>query len=123
MTQRPNFQETVSALRAAADCFGGSESKLAAAAGFSQNALWHARQVGRVSGDLAAAIDRATNGRIPARRFRPDIFDLNGASTPSPGDSNGHAAGSCGGPNFQTPESPSLAAGDVDRAAPAEASG
>ncbi|WP_445490238.1 YdaS family helix-turn-helix protein [Rhodopseudomonas sp. RCAM05734] len=54
--------------------FDGSESKLARAAGFSQNAVWHARRVGRVSGDLAAGIDRATKGRVSIRRTRPDLL-------------------------------------------------
>lgn len=55
--------------------FVGSETKLADAAGVSQTTIWKAKRTGRVSGDLAVAIDDATEGRFPKYRFRPDLFD------------------------------------------------
>lgn len=53
----------------------GSEKKLGDAVGCSQNAIWSAKRNGRVSAELAAGIDRATDGRIPKHRLRPDLFD------------------------------------------------
>lgn len=52
----------------------GSEAKLGAAAGYSQNAIWSAKRAGRVSAELAAAIDKATGGQVPRWRLRPDIW-------------------------------------------------
>lgn len=57
----------------------GSESKLGAATGYSQVAINKAKKRvaagGRVSADLAVAIDRATNGEVSKHLMRPDLFD------------------------------------------------
>jgi len=57
----------------------GSESKLGAATGYSQVAINKAKRRvaagGKVSANLAVAIDRATEGKISKRRLRPDLFD------------------------------------------------
>lgn len=52
----------------------GSESKLGAAAGYSQNAIWWAKSRGRVSAELAVAIERATDGQVSRHELRPDLF-------------------------------------------------
>jgi DNA-binding transcriptional regulator YdaS (Cro superfamily) len=53
----------------------GSEAKLGeAAGGFSQNAIWQAKTKGRISPELALGIHRATVGKIPASRTRPDLW-------------------------------------------------
>lgn len=52
----------------------GSEAKLGKACGVSQNAIWQAKRAGRVSAELAVAIDRATSGVITRADLRPDIF-------------------------------------------------
>jgi DNA-binding transcriptional regulator YdaS (Cro superfamily) len=52
----------------------GSEHRLAKAIGFSQHAVWHARQKGRPSAEMAVAIDRFTKGEISRRDLRPDLF-------------------------------------------------
>lgn len=53
----------------------GSEAKLGAACGVTQGAIWKAKKAGRVSGELAVRIHRATNGAIPKHRLRPDLWD------------------------------------------------
>lgn len=53
----------------------GSEKKLGDLCGCSQNAIWNAKRAGRVSAELAVAIDRATAGQIPKHQLRPDLFD------------------------------------------------
>jgi DNA-binding transcriptional regulator YdaS (Cro superfamily) len=58
----------------------GSEAKLGAAAGYSQNAIWSAKRAGRVSADLAIAIERATNGGVPRWKLRPDLWQPERAS-------------------------------------------
>ncbi|WP_442867751.1 transcriptional regulator [Caulobacter sp. NIBR2454] len=65
---------TVQLLLDAAISIVGSQGKLGRATGFSQNAIWHARRVGRVSPELALAIDRATAGVVSRAGLRPDIF-------------------------------------------------
>lgn len=52
----------------------GSEAKLGEAAGYSQNAIWSAKRAGRVSADLAVAIEAATSGKVPRWRLRPDLW-------------------------------------------------
>lgn len=52
----------------------GSQSALARACGVSQPAICKARQAPQMSARLAAAIDRATHGKISRHRSRPDIF-------------------------------------------------
>lgn len=58
----------------------GSETRLARAIGFSQHAVWHARQKGRASAAMAVAIHRFTQGAVPKEALRPDLFE-----TPSAG--------------------------------------
>jgi DNA-binding transcriptional regulator YdaS (Cro superfamily) len=65
--------EQITALRKAIDQFG-SQTQLAAAIGYSQHAVWHAIQRGQVSARMAAAIHKATKGRIRKDQLRPDIF-------------------------------------------------
>jgi DNA-binding transcriptional regulator YdaS (Cro superfamily) len=52
----------------------GSEVKLAAACGVTQPAISKAKLRGRISPRLALAVDRATNGRVPASDLRPDLW-------------------------------------------------
>lgn len=52
----------------------GSQGKLGKAAGFSQNAIWHARRCGRVSADMAVGIEKATQGGVSRESLRPDLF-------------------------------------------------
>lgn len=72
-----NLYDTAQAqqLMQAAVTIAGSEAKLGKAAGFSQNAIWHAKRHGRVSAEMAAAIHRATGGAISKERLRPDLYD------------------------------------------------
>lgn len=53
----------------------GSEARLAKAIGFSQSAVWNARQKGRPSAEMAAAIHRFTNGQVSRQELRPDLWD------------------------------------------------
>ncbi len=66
--------KTVTALIQAAIAVAGSEAKLGKLAGFSQNAIWHAKRNGRCSAELAVGIERATNGAIDRSRLRPDLY-------------------------------------------------
>jgi DNA-binding transcriptional regulator YdaS (Cro superfamily) len=52
----------------------GSEAKLGALAGVSQNAIWQAKVKGRVSAELAVAIERGLRGRVTRAELRPDLF-------------------------------------------------
>jgi DNA-binding transcriptional regulator YdaS (Cro superfamily) len=65
----------VRALVVEAAKLAGSETKLAERADVSQTAIWKAKKTGKITGDLAVAIDDATEGRVPKYRFRPDLFD------------------------------------------------
>jgi DNA-binding transcriptional regulator YdaS (Cro superfamily) len=58
----------------AAIALHGSEAKLGAACGVSQGTIWKAKQAGRVTAELAVAIERATDGAIPRHRLRPDLW-------------------------------------------------
>jgi DNA-binding transcriptional regulator YdaS (Cro superfamily) len=49
-------------------------SKLAAATGYSQHAVWCAVKRNRVSPAMAAAIHKASKGKIKRADLRPDIF-------------------------------------------------
>lgn len=73
MKRKPNSQQ-ITRLLEAAITIAGSEAKLGALAGYSQNAIWYAKRNGRVSAELASAVDRATNGAISKNQLRPDIF-------------------------------------------------
>ena len=53
---------------------GGSEAKLAKAAGFSQPLINKARHSGRVGPRLAIAIHHFTKGAVPASELRPDLW-------------------------------------------------
>ncbi|MDW9473448.1 hypothetical protein GOA69_13900 [Sinorhizobium meliloti] len=73
MKRKSNSQH-ITRLIEAAITITGSEAKLGALAGYSQNAIWYAKRNGRVSAELAAAIDRSTRGAISKSQLRPDIF-------------------------------------------------
>lgn len=64
-----------SLIKRAADLFGGSETKLAAAACCSQNTIWAARRANRISAELAVKIEAATDGAVARWEFRPDLWD------------------------------------------------
>lgn len=50
-------------------------SRLAAAIGYSQHAVWHAlNKRGQVSPRMAVAIHKATKGKVRKEQLRPDIF-------------------------------------------------
>ena len=53
----------------------GSEASLGEACGYSQHAIWKAKKQGKVSAELAVAIDRATSGEVRREELRPDIFE------------------------------------------------
>ena len=52
----------------------GSESKLAAATGYSQVAINKARRRGAVSPEMALAVHRSTGAAVPASALRPDLW-------------------------------------------------
>lgn len=52
----------------------GSETKLAAAIGYSQVAINKARRRGAVSARMALAVHRFTAGAVPASILRPDLW-------------------------------------------------
>jgi DNA-binding transcriptional regulator YdaS (Cro superfamily) len=62
----------------------GSEAKLGKATGYSQHAIWRAKKKGTVTPEMAVAIQRATNGSIPASQLRPDIFGSDDPIEPAP---------------------------------------
>jgi len=53
----------------------GSETKLAREIGFSQHAVWSARQKGRPSAAMAVAIHKFTDGKVSKQALRPDLFE------------------------------------------------
>jgi DNA-binding transcriptional regulator YdaS (Cro superfamily) len=53
----------------------GSQAKLGAAAGLSQNAVWSAKRTGKVSAKMAKGIETATRGKIPSWKLRPDLWE------------------------------------------------
>ena len=65
---------TTSAAFRRAVALAGSESKLSRATGYSQPAINKARRKGRVSAELAIAIERATKGAVSRNELRPDLF-------------------------------------------------
>lgn len=67
--------EAVRSLIEEAIKFAGSEKKLGNLCACSQNAIWNAKRAGRVSAELAVAIDRATQGQISKHQLRPDLFE------------------------------------------------
>jgi DNA-binding transcriptional regulator YdaS (Cro superfamily) len=52
----------------------GSETKLAKAAGVAQASINESKKKNKIGHRLAAAIDRATEGRISKHDLRPDIW-------------------------------------------------
>lgn len=56
----------------------GSEARLAKAIGFSQNAVWTAKKYGKTSAEMAAAIHRYTEGKVPRHELRPDLWEAPG---------------------------------------------
>lgn len=52
----------------------GSEAKLGAAIGFSQNAIWQAKSRGRVSARMAKKIDEWSDGEFSRRALCPEVF-------------------------------------------------
>lgn len=65
---------TITAAFRRAVALAGSESKLSRATGYSQPAINKARRKGRVSAELAIAIERATKGAVSRHELRPDLF-------------------------------------------------
>ena len=64
---------TAAALRRAV-AIAGSETKLSRATGYSQPAINKARRKGRVSAEMAIAIERALQGAVSRQELRPDLF-------------------------------------------------
>lgn len=54
--------------------FAGSEAKLAALIDFSQVAVNKAKHRGKVSAEMAVAIERATKGAVTTNALRPDLW-------------------------------------------------
>lgn len=52
----------------------GSEAKLGEATGYSQHGIWKAKRTGSVSPELALAIHKFSDGKIPASELRPDLW-------------------------------------------------
>jgi DNA-binding transcriptional regulator YdaS (Cro superfamily) len=63
----------ITALERAISLFS-NQTRLAAATGFSQHAVWAAVKRGRVSARMAVAIHRATRGVVSKADLRPDLF-------------------------------------------------
>ena len=65
---------TFSAALKKAVAIAGSESKLSRVTGYSQPAINKARRRGRVSAEMAIAIERALKGAVSRQELRPDLF-------------------------------------------------
>lgn len=61
-------------IQRAIEIAGGSQERLAARLGCSQNAISKIVRSGHISTDMAARIDLATQGEIPKEALRPDRF-------------------------------------------------
>ena len=70
---RPLDNGSRAAIERAVELFG-SEKKLAAAVGIAQQVLNRAVRRGRVSPELAIAIQKATGGYVTANELRPDLW-------------------------------------------------
>lgn len=70
--------KNVTRLLERAIAIAGSEAKLGAMIGKSQNAIWSAKRKGRVSAEIAIGIHRVTNGVIAKEDLRPDLFERDG---------------------------------------------
>lgn len=51
----------------------GTETKLGAALGYTQNAIWAAKTSGRASGVMARKLDEWTGGAVSRTVLRPDV--------------------------------------------------
>ena len=78
--KRKSNSPKITQLLEAAITIAGSEAKLGALVGMSQNSIWYAKRNGRVSAELAISIDRVTNGAISKSHLRPDVFPPGGAA-------------------------------------------
>lgn len=58
----------------------GSQGKLAKAAGCSQNAICQSLKRGRVSANLAVAIEEATGREVTRGQLRPDLWPTEAAA-------------------------------------------
>jgi DNA-binding transcriptional regulator YdaS (Cro superfamily) len=68
------MSDTHEALRRAVELFD-NPTRLAAAIGYSQHAVWHAlNKRGQVSPQMAIAIHKTTKGKVTKQQLRPDIF-------------------------------------------------
>ncbi len=65
---------TTAAALARAVALAGSQSRLSRATGYSQPAINKACRRGRVSAELAIAIEHATAGAVSRAELRPDLF-------------------------------------------------
>jgi DNA-binding transcriptional regulator YdaS (Cro superfamily) len=61
------------ALKKAVELVGNNDSELARKIGATQNAVWQAKQRGKVSAEMAMAIEQALAGAVKARELRPDL--------------------------------------------------
>jgi DNA-binding transcriptional regulator YdaS (Cro superfamily) len=52
----------------------GGQSKLARAIGYTQNSIWKAKNSGRISAELAIAIEAAMGGRVTKEQLAPEKF-------------------------------------------------
>lgn len=68
------------ALKRAVDKFG-SEAKLGEATGYSQNAIWQAKQRGRITAEMALRIEKATG--VSRRDLCPEFPWDEAASEPA----------------------------------------
>ena len=66
---------TASELLEAAIDRAGSQGKLGKAIGVTQNAIWAAKRAGRVTPEMAKAIDDWSEGEFPRWKFRPDLWE------------------------------------------------
>lgn len=114
MLRAPSSEETRALLQRAINICGGTQQALAAACSYSQNGIWLALKKGRISLEMAVALDRATKGQVPSWQTRPDAFSVNAPSSPSLDDTAVRAAGSSPGPNPETVELPLPARGSAD---------
>lgn len=63
----------IEALQKALELAGKNDSELARKIGATQNAVWQAKQRGKVSAEMAMAIEQAFDGAVKARDLRPDL--------------------------------------------------
>ncbi len=73
---------TMAAALRRAVALAGSEMRLSRATGYSQPAINKARRKGRVSAEMAIAIERALKGAVSRQELRPDLFGTGGSSGP-----------------------------------------